>query len=165
LMGYALTPNDRRHLARAIALATAAERDGNLPVGAVLAAGRQRMAEGRNAIWRPHFDGTRHAEIETLRALSAAIWPPAKRLTLYTTLEPCLMCLGAILLHPIRRVVFGSADRLGGAGAVREHLPPYFRQQFALLEWVGPVLPAECDPLHQRLLLMEAAKAQSSGPV
>jgi hypothetical protein len=48
---------------------------------------------------------------------------------------------------------------------VREHLPPYFRQQFALLEWVGPVLPAECDPLHQRLLLMEAAKAQSSGPV
>ena len=71
---------------------------------------------------------------------------------------PCLMCLGAILLHPVSRVVFGSADDYGGAGALHDHLPPYFRQQFATLEWIGPVLPAECDPLHQRLLAIEARR-------
>jgi tRNA(adenine34) deaminase len=157
-MRHELRPADWRHLARAIELALAAERDGNLPVGAVLASGSRRVAEGRNAIWKPLFDPTRHAEIETLRAVPAAAWSRARRLTLYTTLEPCLMCLGAILLHPISRVVFGSADDYGGAGALRDHLPPYFRQQFATLEWIGPVLPAECDPLHQRLLEIEARR-------
>jgi tRNA(adenine34) deaminase len=152
-----LSRTDRRHLVRAIELALAAEQDGNLPVGAVLAAGSRRIAEGRNAIWTPRFDGTRHAEIETLRAASSAAWSGPGRLTLYTTLEPCLMCLGAILLHPIRRVVFGSADSFGGAGVVRECLPPYFRQQWAELEWMGPALPAECDPLHKRLLALELA--------
>jgi tRNA(adenine34) deaminase len=164
MMRYELSPADHRHLARAIELALAAERDGNLPVGAVLASGSRRVAEGRNAIWIPHFDGTRHAEIETLRAVPSERWVRARRLTLYTTLEPCLMCLGAILLHPISRVVFGSADSYGGAGVVRELLPPYFRQQTAGLAWIGPVLPAECDPLHQRLLEMEVAKTRASGP-
>ena len=89
MMGYELTPNDRRHLARAIELASTAEQEGNLPVGAVLAAGRRRVAEGRNAIWVPYFEGTRHAEIETLRAVSAAVWPPAKRLTLYNGSLEC----------------------------------------------------------------------------
>jgi len=155
---------DWRHMARAIELALAAEQDGNLPVGAVLAAGRRRVAEGRNAIWRPRFDATRHAEIETLRAVPRAVWTRARRLTLYTTLEPCLMCLGTILLHPIDRVVFGSADGFGGAGGMREHLPPFFRRQFTALDWVGPVLPVECDPLHQRLLEIETAGARRPGP-
>ena len=85
-------------------------------------------------MWRPQFDATRHAEIETLRAVPPAVWPRARRLTLYTTIEPCLMCLGATLLHPISRVVFGPADDLGGASAVREHLPPYLQPQLAKLQ-------------------------------
>ncbi|MCC7362126.1 MAG: nucleoside deaminase [Anaerolineales bacterium] len=159
-----LKATDRRHLARAIELALAAEHNGNLPVGAVLAAAGRRVAEGQNAIWRPHFDATRHAEIEALRAAPRAVWPRAGRLTLYTTLEPCLMCLGAILLHRIGRVVFGSADDYGGAGALREHMPPFFRQQFAALDWVGPVLPTECDRLHERLREIEAARAGPPRP-
>lgn len=158
-MAIALTSADRHHLLRAIELALAAEQAGNLPVGAVLAAGSRRVAEGQNAIWTPHFDATRHAEMETLRAASPAVRPGGEPLTLYTTLEPCLMCLGAILLSPISRVVFGSADAYGGAGALGAHLPPYFRQAFAALGWLGPALPAECDPLHRRLLEREAGRS------
>jgi tRNA(adenine34) deaminase len=157
-MRDAQAQTDRRHLKRAIELALAAERQGNLPVGAVLVLGGRRVAEGQSAIWVPRFDATRHAEMEALRAVPTVVWARGRPLTLYTTLEPCLMCLGAILLHPIGRVVFGASDAYGGAGGLRERLPPYFRRRFAALEWLGPALPAECDPLHQRLLEREAAK-------
>lgn len=153
-----MSPADGQHLQRAIALALQAEREGNLPVGAVLSIGGRALAEGRSAIWAPRFDATRHAEMEALRAAPANAWAQAAILTMYTTLEPCLMCLGAILLHPISRVVFGSADGYGGAGRLHEHLPPYFRQRFAALEWLGPVMPAACDPLRQRLREIETGR-------
>lgn len=129
-----MPPADEQNLLRAITLALQAERDGNLPVGAVLSIGGCARAEGRSSIWAPRFDVTRHAEMEALRAAPANAWAQAAIVTMYTTLEPCLMCLGAILLYPISRVVFGSADDYGGAGRLREHLPPYFRQRFAALE-------------------------------
>ena len=75
-------------------------------------------------------------------------------MTLYTTLEPCLMCFGAILLHRIGRVVFGSHDNHGGASRVFGHLPPYFETELQALEWVGPVLPQVCDELYQTALTL-----------
>lgn len=145
---------------RAIDLALQAEREGNLPVGAVIALDGKLIAEGRSAIRVPRFDATRHAEMEALRSVPAELWKSAHAMSLYTTLEPCLMCLGAILLHGIGRVVFGSADNYGGAGPVLGCLPPYFREQFDQIIWQGPFLPAECDPLHARLLALEGVGGQ-----
>jgi tRNA(adenine34) deaminase len=143
---------------RAIELALLAEREGNLPVGAVITLDGQVVAEGRNAIWVPKLDATRHAEIEALRAIPTELWVSSDEMTLVTTLEPCLMCLGAILLHRIGAVVFGSSDSYGGAGPVLAHLPPYFRDQMENTQWLGPIMPGQCDPLHERLVALEAAR-------
>jgi tRNA(adenine34) deaminase len=116
------------------------------------------VAEGRNAIWVPKFDATRHAEMEALRAVPVDLWESSDEMSLYTTLEPCLMCCGSILLHGIGRIVFGSADNYGGASSVLSHLPPHFQERIENTQWLGPIMPTECDPLHERLLTIEEAR-------
>ncbi len=145
-------------MGRAIELALQAEREGNLPVGAVITLDGQVVAEGRSAIWVPRFDATRHAEMEALRALPAEVWVAPEKLSVYTTLEPCLMCFGALLLHGIGRIVFGAADGYGGASAALASLPPFFKERIEYSEWVGPLMPDECGPLYERLLALEAAR-------
>jgi len=65
--------------------------------------------------------------MNALRALSRDLLPRCKEMTLYTTLQPCVMCAGALLLHGLGRLVYGSADPVGGVGACLGSLPPYFR--------------------------------------
>jgi tRNA(adenine34) deaminase len=151
-------PEDNKFMRRAIELALLAEREGNLPVGAVIILHGEMVAEGRSAIWVPKFDVTRHAEMEALRAVPTELWNSSEEMSIYTTLEPCLMCFGSILLHGVGRVVFGSSDSYGGAGSILSCLPPFFQQGLENTEWLGPVMPAECDPLHERLLALEEAR-------
>ena len=68
------------------------------------------------------------------------------------------MCMGAILLFGIGRVVFGAGDNYGGAKALEDKLPPFFKDRFDSMEWVGPIMPDECDPLHNRLLEIEETR-------
>ena len=144
----ALDPSERAHLERAVALALAAERAGNLPVGAVLARGATVVAEAGNTLLVPRYDPGGHAETTALRRVPAGAWSEPGALTCYTTLEPCVMCMGALLLHGVRRVVFGAFDPAGGARFVLPHLPPYYAP--GTLAWVGPALPEVCDPLYHR---------------
>ena len=95
---------------RAIELARRAEAEGEVPVGAVVALGNEVIGEGWN---RPiaASDPTAHAEIQALRAASQS----AKNYrltgaTLYVTLEPCDMCLGAMFHARIGRVAYGATD-------------------------------------------------------
>src|ERR1700691_1200401 len=89
--------------------------DGEVPVGAVLVLDGAVIGEGRNRPIADH-DPTAHAEIVALRA-------GAQRLrnyrlggtTLYATLEPCAMCMGAALNARVTRVVFGAWDQKAGA--------------------------------------------------
>jgi len=83
--------------------------------------------------------------------------------SLFTTLEPCLMCAGAILLHHVGRLVFGSSDPNGGVASCLDSLPPYFRHEFSLIQWTGPALPAECDPLYFRIQELERQGLWYSG--
>ena len=148
---------DTIYLRRAIQLAQEAERRANLPIGAVVCLDGTIIAEGMNSIWQPAVDLTRHAEMEALRSVPAHLWSRSREMTLFTTLEPCLMCAGAILLHQIGRLVFGAADPYGGVGPAVQSLPAYFREQFLLTEWIGPALPVECDPLYTRVRELEHA--------
>lgn len=145
---------DKQFMRRAIDVALKAEREGNPPVGAVITLAGEMVAEGGAAVLVPKFDGTRHAEMEALRAVPENLWESSDEMSLYTTLEPCLMCFASILIHGVGRIVFGASDSHGGAGHVHSHLPPYFEKRLAVTEWVGPTMPAECDPLYERLLVL-----------
>ncbi len=143
---------DLTYLRRAVQLALEAEVGGNLPVGAVVALGGEVIAEAGNAVLAPAYHPGRHAEIEALRLVPADLWPRGRGMTVYTTLEPCVMCAGTLLLHGVGRVVFGALDTLGGAGALLAHLPAYYAGGAGVPAWVGPLLPEVCDPLYQRVL-------------
>lgn len=142
-------------LRQAIELALEAEHLGNLPIGAVIVLDGEIVAQGMNAIWKPALALTRHAEMEALRGVPPDLWARAAEMTLYSTLEPCVMCAGAILLHGIGRVIYASADPYGGVGVSLDSLPPFFNEQFSRTRWEGPVLPAECDPLYRRVQELE----------
>src|SRR5579864_597820 len=97
---------DETYMRRALELARRAEAEGEVPVGAVVAVDGRIVGEGWN---RPisSSDPTAHAEIQALRAAAAAL--KNYRLagaTLYVTLEPCDMCLGAMFHARIARAVF-----------------------------------------------------------
>ena len=155
-----LSAFDRACFQRAIELALDAESRGNLPIGAVIALDGQIIAEGQNAIWSPELNANRHAEVEALRNVPQEHWPHARRMTLYTTLEPCVMCLGAILLHRIGRVLYGTADDYGGACLLRGHMPYFFEKAIARTEWHGPAYPQGCDPLFARVMELVLARPE-----
>ncbi len=99
----------------ALELAVQAAAEGEVPVGAVLVMGDEVVGRGRN---RPiaASDPTAHAEIAALR--EAAGRTGNYRLpgsTLYVTLEPCVMCVGAIVIARVERLVFGARDLRFGA--------------------------------------------------
>lgn len=99
----------------AISLAREAEAAGEVPVGAVVVAGREILSRGRNSPIGLR-DPTAHAEMLALRAAAAAIANyRLENATLYTTLEPCVMCAGALVAARVARLVFGARDlRFGG---------------------------------------------------
>ena len=99
----------------ALSEASAAAEEGDVPVGAVLVdADGTELARGRNRR-EERGDPTAHAELEALRAaFSQAGWR-REGATLYVTLEPCPMCMGALLQARVSRLVFGALDPKAGA--------------------------------------------------
>jgi cytosine/creatinine deaminase len=102
---------DREMMALALGQARASLEAGGVPVGAVLAAGGEVIAAGHNERVQ-QGDPVAHGEIACLR--SAGRRPSYAGTTLYTTLSPCQMCSGAILLFQIPRVVVGEAETYAG---------------------------------------------------
>lgn len=119
-----MTAADRLAMQRALVLAAEAAEAAEIPVGAVvLDADGRIVAEGRNTREATH-DPTGHAEIEAIRAAAAArgSWN-LDGCTLVVTLEPCVMCAGAILQARIGRVIFGAwDDKAGAAGSMYDVL-------------------------------------------
>jgi tRNA(adenine34) deaminase len=102
--------NDEQYMRRALELANRAQDEGEVPIGAVLVLEDEIIGEGWN---RPiaASDPTAHAEIQAMRA--AALGRRNYRLTgasLYVTLEPCEMCVGAMFHARIARAVYGATD-------------------------------------------------------
>jgi tRNA(adenine34) deaminase len=106
---------DIKWMRHALRLAERAAMEGEVPVGAVLIQNDAVIGEGHNRPIRDH-DPTAHAEIMALRAAAHSVQNyriPAT--TLYVTLEPCVMCAGAIIHARVSRLVFGATDPKGGA--------------------------------------------------
>ena len=91
-----------------------------------------------------------HAEIEAIKRVDPRLWPQAAAMTCYSSLEPCLMCFGTLLLHGVGRIVFAAWDEEGGASCVIPHLPPYYPATAPVPAWEGPYLQELCHPLYLR---------------
>jgi tRNA(Arg) A34 adenosine deaminase TadA len=140
--------NDEEFMRQAIAEAEAAREDGEVPVGAIVVLGDEIKGRGRNAVIRLS-DPTAHAEVVALRDASRAM--ANYRLTgatLYSTIEPCAMCAGAIVHARIERLVYGATDPK--AGAVDTHLgvcKADFLNHRVIVE--GGILEQECRAMIQ----------------
>jgi len=131
----------------ALTLARQAEQAGEVPVGAVLVREGVIVGEGWNHPIGSH-DPSAHAEIMALRDAGRRLGNyRLPGTTLYCTLEPCVMCAGAIVHARVQRLVFGTHDPKGGAsGSVFDLLPSDERFNHRTLS-EGGVLAAECSEL------------------
>jgi len=144
----AISDTDREFMRLALEQARKASAQGEVPIGAVLVRDDQVLAQARNfrEIWQ---DPTAHAEIVAIR--EAATQSGSWRLTdttLYATLEPCAMCIGAIILARIPRLVFGAMDPKAGACGSIFDLPAE-RKLNHRVEVIGGVLEQESQELLQ----------------
>jgi tRNA(adenine34) deaminase len=130
---------DELHMDLALDLAREAELAGEVPVGAVVVLGGRVIGRGRNSPIALH-DPTAHAEVLALREASQAAGNyRLDGATLYATLEPCVMCAGALVAARISRLVFGARDlRFGGV-----------RSKFRL---------ADAEVLNHRLEIVEGVR-------
>nr|WP_245964802.1 tRNA adenosine(34) deaminase TadA [Trinickia dinghuensis] len=138
-----MSERDRRYMALALDAARSARAAGEVPVGAVLVRGDEVIATGFNHPIGGH-DPSAHAEMAALRAAARSLQnyrlPGCE---LFVTLEPCLMCAGAIMHARIARVVFGAHDpKTGACGSVVDAFAN--RQLNHHTEVEGGVLATEC---------------------
>ena len=106
--------NDIRYMQLALAEAQKAFAMGEVPVGCVIVADGQIVGRGHN-LTETLDDVTAHAEMQAITAAAGSLGGKyLTQCTLYVTVEPCVMCAGAIGWSQIRRVVYGAADEKRG---------------------------------------------------
>lgn len=150
---------DESWMRYAIRLAQRAENAGEVPVGAVLIKNEKVIAEGWNQMIALH-DCTAHAEIMAIRGAGKVL--ENYRLietTLYVTLEPCVMCMGAIAQARIQRLVFGAFDEKRGCvcNALNLSDASFLNHHIA---WQGGVLEKTCSQLLKDFFVMRRKNFQ-----
>jgi tRNA(adenine34) deaminase len=140
------TDNDRTFMQAALDQALAAQTCGEVPIGAVVVLNGEVIGRGHNRR-ETGDDPTAHAEMLAIRQAAETIghWRLLET-TLYVTLEPCVMCMGAIILARIPRLVFACRDpRAGACGSIYDFSKDErFNHRVAVEEGV---LGAECSEL------------------
>ncbi len=126
----------------ALAEARMAASEGEIPIGAVVVCGGRVVGRGHNLTERL-ADVTAHAEMQAITAAAQTLG--GKYLTdctLYVTVEPCLMCAGAIAWSQLRRIVYGAADEKRGYSVLTYESPFHPRAEI-----IAGVLADECASL------------------
>jgi tRNA(adenine34) deaminase len=137
------TPDDIHFMKQALKEAQLAYDADEVPVGAVVVMQNRIIARGHNQV-ELLTDSTAHAEILALtsayHSLGAKYLPEA---TLYVTLEPCLMCCGALYWSKIGRIVYGASDEKNGFRRIAKENWPFHPKT----ELVSGILQEECAML------------------
>jgi tRNA(adenine34) deaminase len=143
------TPADERFMEMALAEASAAASEGEVPVGAVVVWDGRIIGRGHNRVETAQ-DPTAHAEILALGAAAQTVqtWR-LDEATIYVTLEPCHMCAGAIVLARIARLVYGARDPKAGACGSLAMVPQDLRLNHRV-EVLPEVLAEECGGILER---------------
>src|SRR5512133_3503021 len=154
------TLSDAQAMQLALTQASLAAAAGEVPVGAVVLKDGVVIASGRNAPIESH-DPSAHAEIHALRAAAQALGNyRLDGCELFVTLEPCAMCVGAMLHARLQRVVYGAPDpKTGAAGSVLDLFAnPQLNHH---TEVQGGVLADACAELLQRFFQQKRAQSQT----
>ena len=123
--------DDKHFMKKALELARMALVAGEFPVGCVMALGKDIIATGaREGTGGNALNEVDHAEIMALRNLSRLDHKVnMKEVSVFSTLEPCLMCFGALVISGIGRIVFAYEDAMGGGTCCDcANLPPLYRE-------------------------------------
>ena len=140
------TEKDIFFMRHALSLAKQAAKIQEVPVGAILITNNDIISEGFNCPISS-CDPTAHAEIIALRKSAQKLNNyRLPNLTLYVTLEPCIMCLGAMLHARIQRLVFGAYDTKTGAAQSLFQIPQEPKLNHKL-QFTGGILADECGKL------------------
>ena len=114
--------DDVRFMHEALTLARSGAEHGEVPVGAVVVVNNQIIARAHNLTERLH-DVTAHAEMQAITAASEYLGAKyLKDCTLYVTLEPCVMCAGALYWSQLDKIIFAARDEKRGAGRFQNEL-------------------------------------------
>jgi len=122
---------DDRYVAACLTEAIAAAKEGNYGVGAVLVDPDGRIIErGRNHVFHPRFRSDLHAEMDLVTRFeeNRKDFGEVKHLTLYTSLEPCPMCLTRLISSRIGKVLYAARDELAGMVNSMRYLPLIWRE-------------------------------------
>ena len=153
----AVRSDDDKWMGQALRLARAAGRKGEVPVGAVVVSGGRIAGRGANGPIGAR-DPTAHAEVMALRrAARAAGNYRLTAATLYVTLEPCLMCLGAMVHARIDRLVYGARDPRVGSTSLLKKTGPGLNHRFGV---VGGVRGEECAAVLQEFFRRRRARSR-----
>ena len=138
--------NEQLYMSQALELAREAFAVGEVPVGALVVKDNKVIGRGYNQSIK-NSDPTAHAEVIALR--DAANTLKNYRLSgceLYVTIEPCAMCVGAMVHARIQRVIFGAIEPRAGAlvSQLKMMDMPHFNHNF---DWQGGILESECGAL------------------
>jgi len=144
----------------ALAEARKAQRKHTYPIGAVLTTlDGELIAKAHNRV-KSHHDPTAHAEVEVIRKAGAFLQKDKRQSVLYTTTEPCLMCMGAILAADIAVVVWGVSDAYGGAADFIAD--SYRRQNLVLPQLVREPLPELVGPICELMKSWDVSRGYST---
>lgn len=138
---------DELYMREALKEAARAREENNWAIGCVITLNGKIIARGRNHIYTQQ-NRLLHAEVDAIAEMQSHHFDfKGKDFTLYTTLEPCPMCFGAIMLSGIRRVVAGTNLDSSGASAMIEHLPEFFQLPHFKTTITTGVLEKECEEM------------------
>jgi tRNA(adenine34) deaminase len=141
-----------KFMAEALQEAEDALRRGDRPIGAVIAHDGKIVARGSNTSATDRSNLS-HAELKALLACAPYLYDHGTECVIYTTVEPCVMCLGAIVMANIRNIVYGMPDRYIGARSVLQH-NGHIGQR--VHNYLGGVLETQCIEIYRRYSDAEA---------
>lgn len=124
-----MTTKHEKYMQEALEEASKALGKGEFPVGCVITRDDEIVARGHRTNSRNHGNELDHAEVSALRTLFQGDAPADDSpLTVYATMEPCLMCFATLILNNVRTIVYAYEDAMGGGtGLDLNSLPPLYR--------------------------------------
>ena len=150
---------DENYMSEALKEAEIAFEEGNIPIGCVIVLNNEIISRDHNQIYTLK-NRLAHAEFLALEKVQGELWKNKRKATIYSTYEPCPMCLGAIVLSRINRVVYGVDLDNSGAISLLEHFPLLFRREKWKIHYTSEVLAKECAEVFMKSWFAKSMKRE-----